>query len=123
MKLADGSVTNTELQYIGTLTSNVQNQITEIAKQLLVVQFCTADTIIDAQTQLAIITPAAGTAVTITLPAANLAGAQLKLKRNNSTTGTITIIGTIDGSANRTMNTAYQTLSLVADGTQWLLIN
>jgi len=63
---------------------------------------------------------------TITIPRASvMKGKRIVVKRGNSNTSTITIqstSGNIDGAANTTLTTAWQSRELFSDGTQWLLI-
>ena len=67
----------------------------------------------------------ATSAITLTLPAAATAGAGrvLIIKRENSNTTTITIDGNssekVDGAANTTITTAYGSVKLYCDGSNW----
>lgn len=68
-----------------------------------------------------------GGGFTVNLPTASgIAGQQVVVKNVTSSTNTITVDGngaeTIDGSATETITTAWGSLALVSDGTNWLVI-
>ena len=58
---------------------------------------------------------------TITLPAAS-DGAQIHVKKVDTSSTTTTITGTVDGVSSLTINIQYQSFMLVSDTTQWYLI-
>ena len=79
---------------------------------------------------LLILQPAADMTVTLPDAAARTAGDEIRIKRNQGYTGSgdaITLQGssgqTIDGVATKTMNNAYQALTVVNTGTNWVLFD
>ena len=79
---------------------------------------------------LLILQPAADMTVTLPDATARTAGDEIRIKRNQGYTGTddaITLQGsggqTIDGVATKTMNNAYQALTVVNTGTNWVLFD
>jgi hypothetical protein len=61
---------------------------------------------------------ASGGAFNVTLPTAT-AGVRVTVKKTDSSANAITLIGTVDGGANPTLNYQWQSVELVADGTNW----
>lgn len=74
-----------------------------------------------------ILADATAGALTVTLPsAANRKGHEVVVKRMNSGTNAVTVTAasgeTIDGAATRALATQYDSLTLVSDGTNWVIV-
>jgi hypothetical protein len=67
---------------------------------------------------------ASGANRTITLPAtpANFIGRVYIIKKSDSSGNTVTIVGTINGTANRVLNTQHTGYILISNGTDWDII-
>lgn len=62
-------------------------------------------------------------AVNITLPSAvGIAGRQYTVKAIDVTGGAVTVVGTIDSAANYTLSLQWQYVTVVSDGSNWLVI-
>lgn len=72
-----------------------------------------------------VLASAASGAITITLPSPT-SGKQLTIKKTDSTVNSVTVSPsggqTIDGGASYSLNTQYQSISLVTDGSNWYLV-
>jgi len=70
-------------------------------------------------------TDASGGPITVQLPAAGsvMAGRQYQVKKVDATANAVTIAGTsIDGGATAVINTQYEVVTVISDGTEWLII-
>jgi hypothetical protein len=72
-----------------------------------------------------VLASAASGAITVTLPSPT-SGKQLTVKKTDSTVNSVTVSPsggqTIDGGASYSLNTQYQSISLVTDGSNWYLV-
>ena len=60
------------------------------------------------------------TAIAITLPAANTCSGRIyEIKRNNTSTATVTVTATIDGATNYLLTQANQSITVFSDGAAW----
>lgn len=64
---------------------------------------------------------ATGGTITITLPT-NTAGVKVTVKKTDSSANAVTISGTVDGVTNPTLQFQYQSIELIADGTNWIRV-
>lgn len=85
-----------------------------------------ATTTLDA-TNHTVLASASGGAITVNLPAAaSHSGRRYEIKKTDSSANTVTIDGsgaeTIDGAATYVLNTQYQSVTIVSDGTSWFVV-
>jgi len=67
-----------------------------------------------------VLASATGGALTVTLPAVGAnAGQALTVKKIDSSAHAVTIGGTVDGAANPTLASQYQSMTVMSDGTNW----
>lgn len=82
----------------------------------------TTNTTLDENYQ-AVFVDATSGAISVTLPnAATAKGKAYHIKKIDSSNNTVTIIGTIDGVANRVINTQYMNIYLRSNGTAWYIL-
>lgn len=70
---------------------------------------------------------ASGGGITITLPAAaNIAGRQYTIRKSDASANAVTVDGnaseTINGAATYALTTQYQSVTIMSDGTNWMII-
>lgn len=61
--------------------------------------------------------------INVTLPTASgISGRQYTVKRIDGSVNTATVVGTIDGAANYTLSAQWKYVTVVSDGTNWMII-
>lgn len=120
-KLADGSVSNAEFQRLDGVTSNIQTQLnTKVGYDVASIAVNTSA--VAGRTYLV-----TTTGITVTLPTAVI-NTFVTIKDAAGTTNTSPITvntsggAQIDGAASLSMDSNYQSVTLVSDGTNWFSI-
>jgi hypothetical protein len=117
-RLADGSVDNTEFEFMDGVTSAIQPQLDAKAPLVLPIVSTGINYAMAASDYMV----KATAAVTITLPSSPATGKQVIVKATNA--GTVTVnpaAGNIDDAASLSL-TGHQSVSLVYDGVQWRIV-
>jgi hypothetical protein len=116
-KIANGSVSNTEFQYLDGVTSNIQTQLNS-KLGVDVVSIGVNTSAVNGKTYLV-----TTTGITVTLPAAALNNfVTIKDAAGTANNTPITIAGgggNIDGAASITIDSNYGSVTLVSNGTNW----
>lgn len=118
--LVESSVTPTELGYLSGVTSAIQTQLNALSTVVRAVS--TSQTLLTTDGTLI----ASGT-ITLTLPpSSGLSGKVYRIKKTDSSATTVTLDGnaseTIDGSLTLAINTQYEAIEIVTDGSNWYVI-
>jgi len=120
-KVGTGSTTSTAGQYLrGTGAGTSAWQHFAYANKTTTYTITTADDVISAD--------ATSAAFTVTLPSAATAGAgrQFTVKRTNAGTNNVTVgttsSQTIDGATTYLLDQQYSSITVVSDGTNWMVI-
>lgn len=70
-----------------------------------------------------ILADAAVASINVTLPSASgIAGRQYTIKRVDGSANTATVVGTVDGVANYALSAQWKYVTVVSDGTNWMII-
>lgn len=122
-KLADGSVSNTEFQYINSLSSNAQTQLDSKLEIADIFSTVSSSGVFTATANKTHLVDTSGGTATVTLPAV-AADIFVRIKdKGNSNTNNITvntpIAETIDGAASDIIDSDYGSIVYVCDGTNW----
>lgn len=118
------STTSTELGYVNGVTSAIQTQLNAVSLLSVVAKTTTYTATVTDR----IITCSTASGWTLTLPAASgNSGLKYYIKKTSSDLNALTIDGnaseTIDGSLTTTINTQYEAVEIVCDGSNWHILD
>jgi len=131
-KLSNITVSSTELNYTDGVTSNIQTQLDAklssggALKTAVNTITATSYTALTTDHNILVDDATAGSAVTVTLPAASgNAGLQYNIKKLGNTANVI-VDGdgseTIDGGTTATLTVQYESITIVCDGSNWWIV-
>lgn len=112
--LASATTTATEIGYVNGVTSPIQDQFT--ALRLTPTASKTGN--YNAVNGELVLCNSSGGTFAVTLPTAT-AGHRVGIKKTDSSFTTVSITGTVDGVSGNSVDTQYEVLVLVANGTNW----